>query len=369
MNHPTSSQYSIHSPPLTRRIISSLISTSLWGFFETLILDIVHFIDYHLWPNFHTQFMRVIHHRFGGIVTPFDISFENDPSKRNWEGRTPYTSRFTKNGQEILDKGQLTILPTQEIFNLLIRSNVNPSVAICYCRNHMKKHGYQCELDAPLRTCLTLRLPQSISTIRTSKPQLNETQQKALYTLLTRCEKIGLVHQVVFYKRYNTYVICNCCPDCCEVLSPLFRTTKEKKYHQKKLERYLLLHAKKQQNDLTPLEIQEYKTLRKSKKMHQKGTEMDPVPLVARSAFIAVQDSAGECINCGKCAERCYFGARIMKEGKLQYHPDLCYGCGLCINTCLQSVIRLKKRSKSKDMSPINIGIQHNHPHFSKTKR
>jgi len=215
-------QHSIHSSPPVRRIVTSLISTSLWGFFETLTLNLVHFIDRHIWANFHTRFMRLIHNRFGGIVTPFDPSLESNPLKRNWENRTPYTSHHTHKGQEYLEKGQLTILPTQEIFNLLIRSDVNPSVTICYCRDHMKKHGHQCKLNAPLRTCLTLRLPQSISTIRNSPPRLNSSQQKSLYQLLMRCEKIGLVHQVVFYERYNTYVICNCCTDCCEILNPLF---------------------------------------------------------------------------------------------------------------------------------------------------
>ena len=91
---------------------------------------------------------------------------------------------------------------------------------------------------------------------------------------------------------------------------------------------------------------------------------MEPVPLVAQSAFISVQDSSGECSNCGKCSQRCYFGARIMKDGKLRYNPDLCYGCGLCVTSCINSVISLKKRSKPKDMSPLGIGIKHDHSHF-----
>ena len=365
MNHPTITQNDIHSSPPTRRIISSLIKTSIWGFFETLILNIVHFIDRHIWSNFHTRFMRLMHNKFGGIVTPFDISLESNPLKRNWEERTPYTSHYTKSGLEILEKGQLTILPTQEVFNVLIRSDMNASVATCYCRDHMKKHGHNCELDAPLRTCLTLRLPQSVSSIRTSKPRLSETQQKSLYKLLMRCEKIGLVHQIVFYEKYNTYVICNCCPDCCEVLTPFFRSIKEIKYHQKKLDKLNQLEQKKQGTTLSSIELEQYNTMRKAKRYHRKGASMNPTPLVARSAFLAVHDAAGECINCGKCTERCYFGARIMKEGKLHYNADLCYGCGLCVGACINSIIQLKKRSKPKEMSPLGIGIQHDHPHLS----
>jgi ferredoxin len=365
MNTPKISQYSINSSPPTRKIISNLIRTSLWGFFETLTLNIVHFIDRHIWTNFHTLFMRLIHNKFGGIVTPFDISLETNPLNRNWDHRIPYISHHTHNGQEFLEKGQLTILPTQEIFNILIRSNMNTSVAICYCRDHMKKHGHECELHAPLRTCITLRLPQSISSIRNSVPRLSESDQKALYKLLLNCEKIGLVHQVVFYERFNTYVICNCCPDCCEILTPFFRTIKEIKYHQKKLDRYTQLEQKRKKQPLTSEENVQCIKLHKLKKYHEKGANMNPVPLVARSAFVAVQDSAGECINCGKCAEHCYFGARVMKSGKLSYNSDLCYGCGLCVGRCVQSVIQLKKRPKLKEMSPLGIGIKHEHSHFS----
>ncbi|MBN2155679.1 MAG: hypothetical protein JW776_06530 [Candidatus Lokiarchaeota archaeon] len=357
------SQKNIHSPTSIRRIISSLIKTSLWGFFETLTLNLVHFIDRYLWSNFHTRFMRLIHNKFGGIVTPFDITLEPNPLNRNWEHRTPYIHHYHQ-GQEILQKGKVMIWPTQEIFNLIIRSNVNPFVSICYCRDHMKKHGHRCELNAPLRTCLTLRLPQSVSSIRTSEIRLKELQQKALYKLLLKCEKIGLVHQVIFYEKYNTYVICNCCPDCCEILSVFFRSVMEIKYHQKKLDTLHSLELRKKDHSLNLKELNQYRVLKHSKKNHQKGANMKPVPLVAQSAFISIQNSSGECVNCGKCAEHCYFGARIMKEGTLHYNPDLCYGCGLCVSRCVHSVIELKKRIKSKEMSSIGIGITHDHPHF-----
>jgi len=364
MKNPSTTQHSIHSAPPTGRILVKLISTSLWGFFETLILNMVHFIDRHLWADFHTRFMRLIHNKFGGIVTPFDVSLEINSLKRDWRNRTPYTSYRSINGQEYLEKGHLTILPTQEIFNLLIRSNMNPSVSICYCRDQMKKHGHQCELNAPLRTCLTLRLPQSISSIRTSSPRLNEEHQKALYKLLMNCEQIGLVHQVVFYEKYNSYVVCNCCFDCCEILAPLFHSIQEIKYHQKKLDRIKLLKEKEHLNRLTIMEKIEYKKLRNARNYHRKGASLTPTPLVAQSAFIAIQNVVGECINCGKCVKYCYFGARIMKEGKLHYNSNLCYGCGLCVSRCTNSVIQLKKRSKTKVMSPLGIGIKHTHSHY-----
>ena len=67
--------------------------------------------------------MRFLHNRFGGIVTPFETSMEPDPSKRTWETRTswkkiPITAKINRHGKR-LQKGEVSILPTQEVFNLV----------------------------------------------------------------------------------------------------------------------------------------------------------------------------------------------------------------------------------------------------------
>ncbi|MFX0086575.1 MAG: 4Fe-4S binding protein [Candidatus Hodarchaeota archaeon] len=40
-----------------------------------------------------------------------------------------------------------------------------------------------------------------------------------------------------------------------------------------------------------------------------------------------------------KLWKRCYFGARILKDGKMQFKETLCTGCGLCARSCGQNAI------------------------------
>jgi ferredoxin len=48
-----------------------------------------------------------------------------------------------------------------------------------------------------------------------------------------------------------------------------------------------------------------------------------------------------KCTSCGVCVDRCHFGARDIKDGKLEYNKDLCFGCGLCVSTCPTKAISL----------------------------
>lgn len=40
------------------------------------------------------------------------------------------------------------------------------------------------------------------------------------------------------------------------------------------------------------------------------------------------------CIRCGKCVERCHFGANRLVDGFYEVELSRCYGCGLCVSTC-----------------------------------
>jgi UDP-glucose 4-epimerase len=40
------------------------------------------------------------------------------------------------------------------------------------------------------------------------------------------------------------------------------------------------------------------------------------------------------CNDCGKCAEVCIFGARVMVDGKVIIDDEKCYGCGRCVGVC-----------------------------------
>jgi ferredoxin len=63
-------------------------------------------------------------------------------------------------------------------------------------------------------------------------------------------------------------------------------------------------------------------------------------PHILKSLAITMNNSS-KCIGCGKCVDRCHFGARNIKNGKLEYNKDLCFGCGLCVSTCPEKAITL----------------------------
>jgi len=50
------------------------------------------------------------------------------------------------------------------------------------------------------------------------------------------------------------------------------------------------------------------------------------------------------CTACGKCVERCHFGANSMVNGSSEVNLAKCYGCGLCISTCSGEARRMVKR-------------------------
>jgi ferredoxin len=58
---------------------------------------------------------------------------------------------------------------------------------------------------------------------------------------------------------------------------------------------------------------------------------------------IAVHDAA-KCRTCGKCVERCLFGAIIL-NGTIRYDAEKCHGCGICVSGCPQKALTLVERA------------------------
>ncbi|HWQ76067.1 MAG TPA: 4Fe-4S binding protein [Syntrophomonas sp.] len=58
------------------------------------------------------------------------------------------------------------------------------------------------------------------------------------------------------------------------------------------------------------------------------------------------------CVNCGKCVERCAFGANKLVDGKIIFKADHCYGCGLCVTTCPQKARSLVRKPEDKLYDP-----------------
>lgn len=56
------------------------------------------------------------------------------------------------------------------------------------------------------------------------------------------------------------------------------------------------------------------------------------------------------CGRCGRCVERCHFGANRIIDGKIAFDPEKCYGCGLCVSTCPSEARKLVERMDYSNM-------------------
>ena len=61
----------------------------------------------------------------------------------------------------------------------------------------------------------------------------------------------------------------------------------------------------------------------------------------------AIQWNPELCVQCGKCAKVCNFQAfRRDADGKVTFHPDLCWGCTICSANCPRHAISLLPREE-----------------------
>ncbi|MEW6441072.1 MAG: 4Fe-4S binding protein [bacterium] len=49
--------------------------------------------------------------------------------------------------------------------------------------------------------------------------------------------------------------------------------------------------------------------------------------------------------KCGRCIERCMFGANFVADDEVQVDPGKCLGCGLCVSTCSGGARKMAPRS------------------------
>lgn len=108
--------------------------------------------------------------------------------------------------------------------------------------------------------------------------------------ILAVANREGLVHLAIHAPGKPRYALCSCCPCCCHDLQALLRYGR---------------------------------------------TEW-----IRRANYVAITDQ-DQCISCGECANRCYFGVRTISQGKLVLDETKCYGCGLCITSCPIGAIQM----------------------------
>ncbi|TFG18587.1 MAG: hypothetical protein EU533_07605 [Promethearchaeota archaeon] len=243
------------------------ILVSIFGFQEWTMLKITQMIE----KRFKTKTLAalsryILKNRWGGKVVPLNKTINSE----------------------------VRFLPSQEIIEILSRSNVT-GISNCYCRETQRRYDIP-NCSHPVNTCIHIGTGKSLYDIPYKSNNLKKVSKQKVIDLLQKCDKEGLVHQLIYYPNPNFYyVVCNCCPCCCIILRNFL----------------------------------------------DNGS-----PQMVESDFIADTDSK-KCLNCGKCVEWCYFGGRVYSNNHLEFNPENCFGCGICVSKCPQKAISLRLKTSS----------------------
>jgi len=179
------------------------------------------------------------------------------------------------------------VLDLSEVEKLL-RGAKNIVLQDCGCRAEKRN------CDSPLDTCISLDIEDDYVERYSQYHPRFVTVEEAL-DALRRSHEAGLVHMAYVLKGSDKVSpICSCCPCCCHTLGGL--------------------------------------------------TRFGISTQVLTSKLVA-EDDDSKCIDCGRCVERCVFGARAMVDSKKSYNAAKCFGCGLCVSTCPMQAIGLKDRA------------------------
>ncbi|MFW9992246.1 MAG: ATP-binding protein [Candidatus Odinarchaeota archaeon] len=158
----------------------------------------------------------------------------------------------------------------------------------CVCRSKLQN------CKKPRETCLFLD-KDAEKIAKNGRGRFISKDRAKEIVLMTHEE--GLVHLTMYHpddEDKSLGVLCSCCACCCHALQGLMR--------------------------------------------------MKMQDLVKPSEFIA-STIWDDCINCGKCVDRCVFGARTQEKKKnVVFNQERCFGCGLCVTTCPKQAIELIRR-------------------------
>ena len=187
-----------------------------------------------------------------------------------------------------------------EVFQLLKRHENEIAVMNCFCRQHKQMNGGDaCGNGIPVEACVSLG---AISRQLVESGVARHLPYEEACDLLENFEKHGCVH-TAFHYGHNVeneeIVICNCCPDCCELYSAW-----QKGYLSK---------------------------------------------ILVKAYYAPQMIDESRCVGCNLCGRYCPTTATYYdKEAKkLVFHYENCVGCGQCVNQCKFDVRKMVRDERN----------------------
>lgn len=192
---------------------------------------------------------------------------------------------------ESIAAGQQVLL-YENLSGFLDAANMGAMALVrCPCRSRTEKLGNrECKDKYPVASCLVIGLPALLFVSRGEGRQISRVEADKY---VAEMRQLGLVILTDNAKEMKDGVICFCCGCCCSVTRGLTRWNNPK--------------------------------------------------ALARSNFVAtVRD---DCLACGTCVERCFFGAISLPEGaeRAQIDENRCMGCGVCAVACPNEALYLER--------------------------
>lgn len=187
------------------------------------------------------------------------------------------------------------VLAAEEAHDFILNHSAEELALVpCPCRTRTEKLGIrECKDKFPIGTCIMM----GAGALHFEQVGLGRrvTKQQAV-DYFDEMVELGLVG-TTGNANMGEYVICLCCGCCCSIL--------------------------------------------------RGKTRWDNPDAISPSNF--VPEAGEDCLGCGACAEKCFFGALTLDEETDQIHVDMekCIGCGLCTFACPQETLKLHRHERS----------------------
>jgi len=187
------------------------------------------------------------------------------------------------------------ILATEEAHRI-IEAQSRLALVPCPCRTRTEKMGIrECKDKNPVGSCIMMGTTalhfESVGLGRSvtadeAKNYLDEMQEKGLVAITDN-----------WVKQEHT-IICSCCACCCSQVRGRTRWNNP--------------HA------------------------------------MAPSNYVA--EAGEDCVLCGTCVDRCFFGAVYLgeEEGRALVDPEKCMGCGVCTHSCPEETLKLRRVERAQ---------------------